>query len=343
MSLTKQAIPHEQIRALACREIQKEVDQITELHGGFFNTAFLIEFRDGERAVLKISPPPKVKLMRGEETLMQTEIEAIQAIASQSDLPVPHVLASRRGEGLVSGSYFFMRHISGVPLESCINVLAETALTRVYTKLGQFSRTLHGIRGSYFGNLHAPKRCWREFFLSAAEELFLDAEEIGAVYLTDLGEARAMFEASGYTLDEVKEPVLLHRDMWFGNIFLDPESCEITGVIDWERSLYGDPLLDFVFANLEGDFAREGVAVYYDGPASRLELRRAAFYLGYGKSECLSESEQLRIDLYTYYYLLLVTVEGFFRGYRDESQEQQAQDILARILARLKTRLAQCG
>ena len=43
-------------------------------------------------------------------------------------------------------------------------------------------------------------------------------------------------------LDEIEVSVLVHWDLWPGNIFVTPsEDCfQISGIIDWERAFWGD-------------------------------------------------------------------------------------------------------
>lgn len=42
--------------------------------------------------------------------------------------------------------------------------------------------------------------------------------------------------------DQVTQPVLVHWDMWEGNVFV--KDGHVTGIIDWERALWGEALMD---------------------------------------------------------------------------------------------------
>ena len=46
-------------------------------------------------------------------------------------------------------------------------------------------------------------------------------------------------------LDEVSEPALVHWDLWAGNVFV--KDGKITGITDFERALWGDPLMEHYF------------------------------------------------------------------------------------------------
>jgi aminoglycoside phosphotransferase (APT) family kinase protein len=52
-------------------------------------------------------------------------------------------------------------------------------------------------------------------------------------------EIRTLVVESGYALDEVTRPALIHFDLWPGNIFVD--GSRIVGLIDHERAFWGDP------------------------------------------------------------------------------------------------------
>ena len=70
-------------------------------------------------------------------------------------------------------------------------------------------------------------------------------------------------------LDAVTAPTLVGYDIWAGNVLLDPAGLDrITGIIDFERSFFGDRFADFVAAGeifddveQEPDFQRGYVLV----------------------------------------------------------------------------------
>jgi hypothetical protein len=52
--------------------------------------------------------------------------------------------------------------------------------------------------------------------------------------------------------DRVEPPALVHTDLWPGNLFVDPGTLALTGVIDPERAVWGDPLLELAGADQTG-------------------------------------------------------------------------------------------
>ena len=110
----------------------------------------------------------------------------------------------------------------------------------------------------------------------------MDAEEV----LSRLDADKAIFA-------EVKRPSLVHWDMWEGNIFVD--NGEMSGIIDWERAMWGDPFMDDRF---------------------RRHNRPAAFLEGFGQT-VFSPDELRRIAWYDLFLYLTMITESFYREYQN--------------------------
>lgn len=73
------------------------------------------------------------------------------------------------------------------------------------------------------------------------------------------------------------QPVLCHGDLWAEHILFDPEREALTGVIDFESAVIGDPATDWVAMWLEhGESVVERLLSYYRGPADAALRRRVA-------------------------------------------------------------------
>ena len=128
----------------------------------------------------------------------------------------------------------------------------------------------------------------------------------------------AALAAAAPALDEVTRPALVHFDAWSGNVLVS--DGRLSGVIDGERSFYGDPLAEWAMLA----FGRE--------PADR-----PALVAGYGGLE-LDEAARMRLDLYRLYLFAIVLVEEAPRRYdpvrRAPTRARAAEGALA-ALARL--------
>ena len=98
-----------------------------------------------------------------------------------------------------------------------------------------------------------------------------DARAMGIDLKIDTDRLLSRLEEEKEFFEEVTVPCLVHWDLWEGNVFVS--GGKITGIIDWERALWADPLLELGFRT-------------YDDPADFLE--------GYGKRE-FSPAERRRV------------------------------------------------
>ena len=71
---------------------------------------------------------------------------------------------------------------------------------------------------------------------------------------------------------------LLHMDVWAQNILVD-DGGRLTGLVDWDRALWGDPEIEFAVLDYCG-------------------ISTPAFWQGYGRERDLSEPAQVRRVFY---------------------------------------------
>jgi len=102
----------------------------------------------------------------------------------------------------------------------------------------------------------------------------------------------------------VTTPVLVHFDLWQGNVFVDPAESRVVGIIDPERAFWGDPVADFVSLALFGDIEDE-----------------PDFLAGYG-GVAFTPAMRYRFRLYRVYLYLIMIVEGAPRGYASADHER---------------------
>ena len=62
--------------------------------------------------------------------------------------------------------------------------------------------------------------------------------------LTNFSPPHSVSKSSLATRSFELPPVFLHGDFHDGNVLVDPDSGDVTAVIDWEEAAYGDPRLD---------------------------------------------------------------------------------------------------
>ena len=103
----------------------------------------------------------------------------------------------------------------------------------------------------------------------------------------------------------------MHWDMWEGNIFV--KNSQISGVIDWERAMWGEPFMDDRF---------------------RYHSRQKEFLKGFGINE-LSSEELRRIYWYDVLLYLTMMTEVTYREYEDDSQYQWVKPLFDKVWSEL--------
>ncbi|MEV6846692.1 phosphotransferase [Actinoplanes sp. NPDC051411] len=134
---------------------------------------------------------------------------------------------------------------------------------------------------------------WPTAFVAMVAALRADA----AAWGVPLPPLDGVVERHASVLAEVTRPALLHFDLWDGNVLAGP-SGELTGLVDGERYLYGDPLLDLVSPAL---FRR-----IEDTPGH-------PFLRGYGLTH-FDRSARIRLALYRLHLYVLMLAEAPSRG-----------------------------
>lgn len=296
---------------------QAQIHQYSELTDGMYNAAYLIELTDGQKSVLKVAPPDHVKVLRYEKNIMAAEVEVLRLIRAQTDVPVPEVLTYDTTRKLIGNDYFLMGYVPGTALNKLRPHLSVEDQHAIDFRTGGYLRQINAITGSRFGYFAQPEyHCptWHEAFSIMLEAVIQDGMEAGVELPLPYDKLRARLKPHLGTLDEVSHPALVHWDLWEGNIFVDPETKHITGILDCERALWGDPLM-------EVNFGAFGV--------------KPALIEGYGLDLLASPSAGTRRTLYNIYLWLIMIIECTYRQFETKDQENWVRPKLVEELKNL--------
>lgn len=281
----------------------------TELTGGYFNTAYDLKLSDGRSVILKIAPAAETEMLSYEKDIMRAEVEALELAGAIGGIPVPAVYSYDESLQLITSPYFFMEKIEGKPYSEVKNSLSPEDRYSIERQLGRYQRLINEIKGSgfgLFGQIHEETdRTWRETFTELMNRLLADAAWLGVALPASEAEIKRELERYYPALDEVTEPRLIHWDLWNGNVFV--KDGKVVSIIDWERALWGDVLLEYYFRHFENS---------------------QAFYEGYGATFD-SPNERLRKKLYDLYLDLILVIECYSRQYKDENHVRWTGDNLA--------------
>jgi aminoglycoside phosphotransferase (APT) family kinase protein len=321
-SRTKNRKPREAIARMAERAFEgmalaSGADAVRELKDGWFNAVYDVRLADGREVILKIAPPPDAEVMTYERDLMQTEVAAMRRVAEDPAIPVPRIFHYDAAQDLCDADWFFMAKLPGDNLGHVKAALSPEARAKVEVRIGEILRGINAFTGPWFGYPGHPdlrSASWRSAFVKIVDSVLEDGRRKGAAY--DADAIRAVVAAHAPALDVVTEPRLVHWDAWDPNFFV--QGGEVTGLVDFERALWADPLMEAQFRPIYG----EGIA----------NVRR-----GYGRADFGAEEER-RSQLYTLHLALVMNTECLYRSYDSDFVEKLSTALLASTLDWLGSR-----
>ena len=290
-----------------------------ELKDGFFNASYKIVLDDGFPCVLKVAPPTDVRVLRYEHGLMTAEVEIMQLARAQTEMPVPEILCHDTSGQIISNEYFVMGFVPGISLHAAKQQNPSGDYRAVDREVGRTLAQMNAITGQTFGYatpVATPYVTWQEAFTAMIEGVLLDGEEMGIELPLPYAEIRTRMQAGYPALEDVHTPHLVHWDLWDGNIFIDPVTRQLTGIIDFERAMWADPLIEQNFIG------------FHD---------RTAFLEGYGKVMPATPNEHLRRTLYNIHLFLILIIEHDYRQYPSNELEQWGRRMLVETLGKLET------
>ncbi|MDE5893648.1 MAG: aminoglycoside phosphotransferase family protein [Acetatifactor sp.] len=292
-SLTKGTVSEEIINRMVKKAFEEKALEMQELKEGYFNIAYKVRLKD-RNVVLKIAPSPDIQIMTNEKNIMYSEVDSMRMVAKRTDVPIPRILFYDNSGSVIDREYFFMEMLQGQSLSSLQDALSEEEKQGIYYRLGQYTRQLNGIEGERFGYYAQPDRQgenWFEVFRDMVRDTYADARRKDIDMPVEEDKTLELLERDRAIFEAVKTPRFVHWDIWAGNVFIADNRIE--GIIDFERCLWADALMEVGFRNYECNIA---------------------FYDGYGIEELTGE-EKRRARWYDIYVALLWCLETDYRGY----------------------------
>lgn len=281
-----------------------DIVDATQLSGGTFAAVWRVALADGREVVVKVGPPPGARLLAYEKGLIPAEAEYFRLVRDRAPgVPVPSVLAA-------GDDWIITTLIPGRPL-------TDEDAPRARSELGAAVAAVHEISGPRFGYTgdRPSGRDWPTAFAAIVAALRADA----AAWDVPLPPLDGVVERHHDALAAVTRPALLHVDLWDGNVLVSP-SGGLAGLVDGERHLYGDPLLDLVspalFRRIEEEPEHPFLRGYRPGP--------------------FDSAARIRLSLYRLHLYILMITEGPSRGIpRTDGRHDYLTGLANAELARL--------
>ncbi len=250
---------------------------------GKHNTSYYVE-GVGDTLVLRISPPDDAGFLFYERRMMAQEPQLHALLRAETTVPVAEVLAYDDSRAMVDRDYLLMERLPGQSLTEAR--LTGQQLDGVLEQVGVHLAQMHTLVADRYGYVGAhrpmqPQPTWVEAFTVMWNKLLDDIVACGGYTPDEADGFRRLLEIYRPHFDRPVPASLLHMDVWSQNILVD-ETGRVTGLVDLDRALWGDPEIEFAVLDYCG-------------------ISEPAFWQGYGRARDTSFSAQIRARFYLLY------------------------------------------
>ena len=303
-SATKNKKNFQQLSELTAAALSVSLAEMEELTEGYCNAAYRLHLADGRCCIIKIAPFGDENLLSYEKEMMKSEVYAMRLAQEYGGIPVAKVYAADGQCTVCDSPFFIMECLPGESLAKIKGELSPKILQNIYTDLGKILKRLHQIPAEQFGLLSGLfcSQSWFSTFIQMMEALLKNAQALEISIGMDPARILAYLRTRETVFSEVDIPHLIHWDTWDGNLLI--QNNKISGIIDWERALWGDILMEYNFRSFAWN---------------------TDFLQGYGIQQ-LSARQEERISWYDTYLNLILYIEAFYRKYPDRQGAMRAYD-----------------
>lgn len=220
-----------------------ELDQVKPLAGGHINTTLSLHCKDGQRAVIKISPH---RVNRDHER------EAYQLnLLREVGLPVPKVYAWKMGSLEDPFSYILMEFVEGFDLAQARQRCSSEQYDQIQTHLAELVGQMHQHTADKYMRVMGPGGAqfdtWPAFYRAVYDPIWKETEKSA---LLPVKARKQIGKIHDEKLDRLigndDIPRLVHWDVWATNILVN---CNGDG--RWYVSALLDPNCKYAHAEAE--------------------------------------------------------------------------------------------
>jgi aminoglycoside phosphotransferase (APT) family kinase protein len=250
---------------------------------GKHNTSYYVT-GGGDDLVLRISPPDDAGFLFYEQRMMAQEPQLHTLVRAETTVPVAEILACDDSRALVDRDYLLMERLPGQPLTDA--GLTGRQMDGVLEQVGVYLAHMHALVADRYGYLGAhrpmqPQSTWVEAFTVMWNKLLDDVVACGGYTPEEADAFRRLLDVYRPHFDRPVDASLLHMDVWSQNILVD-DGGRVTGLVDLDRALWGDPEIEFSVLDYCG-------------------ISEPSFWQGYGRDRDTSFSAQIRARFYLLY------------------------------------------
>lgn len=199
-----------------------------------------------------------VKLAPEVDSTFAVEPFLHEYVAERTDVPLPGILAFTEEPDQDVPPYFITERIHGDNLDEHLEGLSLEERSQLMRRIGAILGDMHStIAFEGYGRLDlADGRLvvrdlswdWRDYFEGLTEGHIAKLD--GTTFEDLQGTARERLADRLSAVPQQGVPRLVHDDFRPGNLLIEPDSPEITAVLDWAQSLAGDPFYNLAQVEL---------------------------------------------------------------------------------------------
>ncbi|MFQ3646543.1 MAG: phosphotransferase [Anaerolineae bacterium] len=245
-----------------------EVRTITRTTRGSVNDVFLIN----GAYVLRVQPRRHMRLY--------AEKQAYELLR-QSGVPVPQVVALDTSGLRIPYSYLLLTYLPGERLIDVWPTLSSETRAKVALEVGAHLARIHNVSLDFYGHLGLNQQRFNNFYeyaIDCCARFVLPASQT-RLYTPKMHEQLTTLLHICRPYIQHVSPHLVHNDYHFENILVENDT--VTGIIDIEWALSGDPTWDFLVEDKWEEQCAGSRALVYEGyrsvrrldPQHRLKTR----------------------------------------------------------------------
>lgn len=219
-----------------------ELAEVTPLDGGMINTTLCLTLKDGNRAVLKISP---------HRVNRDYEREAHQLDLLRSlGIPTPLVYRSETGSLDSPNSFILMQFIEAIDLGQARHCCAAAEYDSLQQQLAEIVASIHSNTASTYQRLMPGESpCfegWADFYRHVYDPIVKEAEKNAELPIKARKMIRRIHDKLERLIAHSDCPRLVHWDVWSTNLLVKQ-----TEAGNWRLVSVLDPMCKYAHAEAE--------------------------------------------------------------------------------------------
>ncbi|WP_431266546.1 phosphotransferase [Roseateles chitinivorans] len=249
----------EALAAWLAREIEGFAGPLTieQFKGGQSNPTYKL-ITPGATYVMRAKPAPVAKLLPSAHAI-EREFTVMRAL-SNTDVPVPRMLALCEDESIVGRAFYVMEFIQGRVLwDQTLPGASNEERTAIYEEMNRVIAALHrvdfralglegyGKPGNYFERQIGRWSKQYQATITGPNEAMDRLIEWLPAHIPD-------------SARDEREVAIVHGDYRLDNLVFHPTEPRVLAVLDWELSTLGHPLADFSYHCMSWHIRKSGAA-----------------------------------------------------------------------------------